>query len=356
MSSLRDELRAAVEAARDRAVAAGELRPRGGASPPTPRAARARGARRLRHQRGHAARPGRALAPMAIAEILVRHLVLPTGRGRGRPSRGRASSTGDWTRHGSPARCPPSWRPARARGVRGLAGEKINVEFISANPTGPLHIGNGRGGFIGDALATCWRRRAQVTREYYFNDYGARSATSACRSWPGATASEAEDGYRGAYMVSWQRRCRTRSGHRRPLEGRCGEIGPWEPGVRRHQAQHRRLRMRIDVWTDPRARSTSEGWVSRGHRRSCGAAGHVYEDEGATWFRSTTFGDDKDRVLIRSNGQPTYFAADIGYLPRSSARVHELIYLWGADHHGTVARNGAAARRWATIPTRCSGC
>jgi arginyl-tRNA synthetase len=103
-----------------------------------------------------------------------------------------------------------------------------------------------------------------------------------------------------------------------------------------------RLGVRFDVWTSEGS-IHDDGWVERAVEQ-LRKAGHIYEADGATWFRSTAFGDDKDRVVFRSNGQPTYFASDIGYLGQKFSRgFDELIYLWGEDHHGTVARNRAAA-------------
>ncbi len=109
------------------------------------------------------------------------------------------------------------------------------------------------------------------------------------------------------------------------------------------EASLERLGVRFDVWKSE-ASVHAEGWVDRGVER-LREAGYLYEDGGATWFRSTAFGDDKDRVVYRSNGQPTYFAADIGYISEKFSRgFDQLIYIWGADHHGTVARNRAAAQ------------
>jgi len=103
------------------------------------------------------------------------------------------------------------------------------------------------------------------------------------------------------------------------------------------------LGVHFDVWTSEGS-IHAEGWVDRAIEQ-LRAAGHIYEADGATWFRSTAFGDDKDRVIIRSNGQPTYFASDLGYIAQKFSRgFDELIYLWGEDHHGTVARNRAAAQ------------
>jgi len=102
------------------------------------------------------------------------------------------------------------------------------------------------------------------------------------------------------------------------------------------------LGVHFDVWKSE-ASLHAEGWVERAVER-LRLGGHVYEQDGATWFRSTTYGDDKDRVIYRSNGEPTYFAADIGYVTEKFSRGFDrLIYVWGADHHGTVARNRNAA-------------
>jgi arginyl-tRNA synthetase len=108
------------------------------------------------------------------------------------------------------------------------------------------------------------------------------------------------------------------------------------------EASLERLGVRFDVWKSE-ASLHEEGWVARAVDR-LRAAGHVYEQDGALWFRSTTFGDDKDRVIYRSDGRPTYFAADIGYVTEKFSRGFDhLIYIWGVDHHGTVARNRNAA-------------
>ena len=108
------------------------------------------------------------------------------------------------------------------------------------------------------------------------------------------------------------------------------------------EASLEHLGVHFDVWKSE-ASLHREGWVERAVER-LRAGGHVYEQEGATWFRSTAFGDDKDRVIIRSNGEPTYFAADIGYVTEKFARgFDKLVYVWGADHHGTVARVRNAA-------------
>ena len=123
-----------------------------------------------------------------------------------------------------------------------------------------------------------------------------------------------------------------------------GVLGHWAAGRVREgiEASLTALGVRFDVWTSE-ARLHDEGWVQRAVDR-LRERGHVYEQDGAVWFRSTDFGDDKDRVIFRSNGEPTYFAADIGYVTEKFSRGFDhLIYIWGADHHGTVARVRNAA-------------
>jgi arginyl-tRNA synthetase len=130
-----------------------------------------------------------------------------------------------------------------------------------------------------------------------------------------------------------------------PDADRDGLLGAWAMGVVRAgiEASLERLGVHFDVWRSE-ASLHHDGWVARGVDR-LREAGHLYESDGATWFRSTTFGDDKDRVVFRSNGEPTYFASDIGYVIEKFSRgFDELVYVWGADHHGTVARVRNAAQ------------
>jgi arginyl-tRNA synthetase len=131
-----------------------------------------------------------------------------------------------------------------------------------------------------------------------------------------------------------------------PDADRDGILGEWATKVVRAgiEASLERLGVHFDVWKTETSLHV-DGWVAKGVER-LREAGHLYESEGATWFRSTTFGDDKDRVVFRSTGEPTYFASDIGYVVEKFSRgFDELIYVWGADHHGTVARvrNAASA-------------
>ena len=224
----------------------------------------------------------------------------------------------------------------------------VNVEFVSANPTGPLTIGNARGAFVGDLLCRVLAAGGQhVTREYYFNDSGAQisklgaSVVALRRGEP-----VPEDGYHGDYVVDLAAALPDDEWKAATAPGvdSTDRIGRWAAQRVRSgiEASLERLGVHFDVWKSE-ASLHSEGWVERAVAR-LREHGHVYEQDGAVWFRSTAFGDDKDRVIIRSNGEPTYFAADIGYVTEKLSRGFDhLIYIWGADHHGTVARLRNAA-------------
>ncbi|MFL5775552.1 MAG: arginine--tRNA ligase [Chloroflexota bacterium] len=238
--------------------------------------------------------------------------------------------------------------PASWGRVAPIAPRSVNVEFVSANPTGPLTIGNARGAFIGDLLCRILEAGGQrVTREYYFNDAGGQvdqlgtSVLAVRRGEP-----VPEDGYQGAYVADlaasipaavWSDATASEADP-------AAVLGHWAAGVVRSQieASLERLGVRFDVWTSEGSLH-ADGWVQRAIER-LRSGGHLYEQDGALWFRSTAFGDDKDRVVIRSNGEPTYFAADLGYVTEKFSRGFDhLIYIWGADHHGTVARLRNAA-------------
>ncbi|HEV8490287.1 MAG TPA: arginine--tRNA ligase [Candidatus Limnocylindrales bacterium] len=238
--------------------------------------------------------------------------------------------------------------PARWGSVAPIRPRSVNVEFVSANPTGPLTIGNARGAFIGDLLSRVLEAGGQrVTREYYFNDVGGQipnlgaSIVALRRGEP-----IPDDGYHGAYVADLAAELPddVLATATTPGADAAAIVGHWAAGRVREgiEASLAALGVRFDVWKSE-ASLHSEGWVERAIER-LRERGHVYEEEGALWFRSTAFGDDKDRVIIRSNGQPTYFAADIGYVTEKLSRGFDhLIYVWGADHHGTVARLRNAA-------------
>ena len=255
-------------------------------------------------------------------------------------------------------RLDPGWVAAQVAPIleagpaygRGSVDEprRINVEFVSANPTGPLHVGNARGAFVGDVLSRVLSAVGHtVEREYYFNDFGAQVINlglSVIARRRGTALPE--DGYHGAYVEELAAQLPDdllAQADERPDEaGRI--VGVWatervRAGI---EASLERLGVHFDVWKEESSLHDG-GWVDRAVEQ-LRASGHVYEKDGATWFRSTDFGDDKDRVIYRSNGLPTYFASDIGYVTEKLSRgFDELIYIWGADHHGTVARLRNAA-------------
>jgi arginyl-tRNA synthetase len=229
--------------------------------------------------------------------------------------------------------------------------EHINVEFVSANPTGPLHIGNARGAFAGDLLCRVLSAAGhKVEREYYFNDFGSQvknlgASVVAIRE----NCDIPEDGYRGDYVYDMAKDV---PGSVFEEAERTGEDPSWAVGrwaserVRAGiEASLEHLGCHFDVW---RSESTlhNDGWVKQAVDR-LRAAGDVYEEDGAVVFRSTKYGDDKDRVILRSteDAAPTYFAADIGYLVEKFSRGYQrVVFIWGEDHHGYVARVKAAAQ------------
>jgi arginyl-tRNA synthetase len=217
-------------------------------------------------------------------------------------------------------------------------GPRTNVEFVSANPTGPLTAAGGRHAAFGDALARVLEFRGHdVTREYYVNDAGSqvlRLGASIKARAQGTTVPE--DGYQGAYVQDLADAIPDAAG--------AGEAELAERGVAmlldQIKASLRAFRVEFDTWFSER--SLHEGPIDRAFARLA-ELGHTYESDGALWLRTTTFGDDKDRVLRRSSGETTYFAADIAYhLDKRDRGWDVLIDLWGADHHGYVTRMKAA--------------
>lgn len=232
----------------------------------------------------------------------------------------------------------------------GSEAKRINVEFVSANPTGPLHVGNARGAFVGDVLSRVLRAAGHaVTREYYFNDFGGqvRALGASVRAIRSGSPIP-EDGYHGDYVREMAEAVPPEIA--RAADDASGEeeadwvLGRWASEVQRAgiEASLVALDVKFDVWKTESSLH-DDGWVTRGVER-LREAGFVHEADGATWFRATAFGDDRDRVIYRSSGQPTYFAADIGYVLEKFGRgFDELIYVWGENHHGAVARLKNAA-------------
>ena len=243
---------------------------------------------------------------------------------------------------------------AERYGSGAAAGRRVQVEFVSANPTGPLTLGHARNAAIGDALARLLAFAGwTVEREYYFNDAGGqmdrfgRSVEARYLQLVGRPAEVPEDGYHGEYVGALAKDILDAEG---PALADLPEAERFvrlrEAGAARVLAWIRdtleRFGVRFDVWTSE-ADLARRGEIEQAIDRMR-AAGHVYEADGAVWFRATTFGDDKDRVLIRSSGAHTYFAADCAYLVDKFGRGFDrLVYVLGADHHGDVARLEGAA-------------
>jgi len=229
-----------------------------------------------------------------------------------------------------------------------LAGQNINLEFVSANPTGPIHIGGTRWAAVGDALGRVLSSQgAAVTREYYFNDHGAQidrftnSLIAAAKGEP-----TPEDGYAGDYIKEIAAQVLAKEPDALSLpEDEMREtfraIGVDLMFTHIKQSLHD-FGTDFDVYTHEDSMHTS-GRVDNAIAR-LREAGSIYEKDGAVWLRTTDFGDDKDRVVIKSDGAPAYVAADIAYYLDKRQRGFDLcIYMLGADHHGYIARLKAIA-------------
>ena len=238
------------------------------------------------------------------------------------------------------------------RGDR-LSGERINLEFVSANPTGPLHIGHTRWAALGDSMGRLLRAAgAEVANEYYINDAGNQMDTFGLSVLAAAKGEPTpEGGYRGSYIADLARRVIEREPNLLGLDDDVAlhtatEIA-YELQLAEIQESLERFNVHFDVWTSERrlhdkaadGLSSVDTAVER-----LRAQGHVFEQDGAVWVRTTDFGDDKDRVIRRANGAYTYFAADAAYyLDKGDRGFEKKIYLLGADHHGYIHRLKALA-------------
>jgi arginyl-tRNA synthetase len=343
--SLRDEITQAIAAARDRAIDDGTLVVADGIALPPVGLERPANPEHGDWASNAAMQLAPALraAPMRIAEAIVERFEPP-------PSVGDLSIAAPGFLN---FRVSPAWLAAQVGTIRaaGLAfgrvrggGKRINVEFVSANPTGPLHVGNARGAFVGDVLSRVLVAAGNdVTREYYFNDFGGqvRALGASVRALR-AGEPIPEDGYRGDYvreMADAVPADVVAAADAADGDEADWVYGRWASEVQRAgiEASLAALGVEFDVWKNESSIHDA-GWVERGVS-ALREAGYVHEEDGATWFRATAFGEDQDRVIYRSNGQPTYFAADIGYVGEKFSRgFDELIYVWGENHHGAIAR------------------
>jgi len=229
-----------------------------------------------------------------------------------------------------------------------LAGQKINLEFVSANPTGPIHLGGTRWAAVGDSLGrVLGHRGADVTREYYFNDHGtqidrfANSLIAAAKGEP-----TPEDGYGGAYIHDIAQQVTTANPQWSELpEEKLRELFRSE-GVELMFAHIKRTLAEFGTEFDVYFHENSlfeSGAVDKAIN-TLKSNGNLYEADGAWWLKSSEYGDDKDRVVIKSDGNAAYIAGDIAYIVDKIERGHNLcIYMLGADHHGYIARLRAAA-------------
>lgn len=241
-----------------------------------------------------------------------------------------------------------------------LAGQRINLEFVSANPTGPIHIGGVRWAAVGDSLArTLEACGADVTREYYFNDHGAQIDRFARSLLARARGQEApEDGYGGQYIADIAATViaqRAAAGLPDPLSLPDDEAQEAfrSAGVDLMFAEIRaklhEFRVDFDVYFHEDSLHGS-GAVERAVAR-LRELGHIFEADGATWLRTTDFGDDKDRVIIKSDGQAAYIAGDLAYyLDKRERGFDRVVIMLGADHHGYIGRMMAMCAAFGDTP------
>jgi arginyl-tRNA synthetase len=229
-----------------------------------------------------------------------------------------------------------------------LSGRSINIEFISANPTGPLHLGHTRWAAVGDALARVLEAAgAKVAREFYVNDRGVQMDKFGASVEAAALGQPIpEDGYHGAYIGALANQILKADPAIVHIEGIERTVAFREAAYALQLADQQRVldtfNTHFDVWYSERTLHESSA-VDRGFEKLM-AQGHVYVMDGATWLRTSDFDDDKDRVLIKADGELTYFASDTAYYVDKRNRGFDLcIYLLGADHHGYVNRLRAVA-------------
>jgi len=228
-------------------------------------------------------------------------------------------------------------------------GKRVQIEFVSANPTGPLHLGHGRGAAVGAALSNLLMAGGyDVEREYYINDAGSQvrmlglSVFARYQQLLGVEYPFPEDGYRGDYIEEIAREIIALHGNKYVEMGFDEAAGffsdfSYRAMLRGIERDLRDFGVVFDSWQSERELYT-EGSVERAIDE-LRQKGYLYDKDGALWFRATDFGDDKDRVIIKKDGEFTYFASDIAYHKKKIEKgLDEIIDIWGADHHGYVPR------------------
>ncbi|MBI4285018.1 MAG: arginine--tRNA ligase [Chloroflexi bacterium] len=243
-------------------------------------------------------------------------------------------------------------------------GTRVQVEFVSVNPTGPLHVGHGRGAILGSTLANVLAAAGyDVTKEYYINDAGNqidafyRSLYARYQQAFGIAAGVPANGYVGNYMIDLAKEIIAEEGNKfltlpeREAIARLGEIG-LKKMIAQITSDLELLGVTFDVWFSER--SLYQGGQYEKAMSLLKQGGYIAEKEGATWFESTALGEDKDNVVVRGDGSPTYFAADIAYHYNKflERRFDKVINIWGADHQGHVSRMKAVIGALGISPER----
>ena len=303
-------------------------------------------------------------APLRIAETVVRYLEVPDYVGKVEvvaPGYINLTLATDWLAKQVDA--------IRAVGDEFAhldlgAGRRVQVEYVSANPTGPLHTGSARNAVLGDSLANVLAAAGyDVQREYYVNDAGSRmrafyeSLYARYAQALGADEPVPEDGYLGHYLIEWGRRIAAEEGDRyllQPREQAVAEIGRRGLDIVLESIRNDLASMGVSYHRWFSEQSLYDNGLFEKALAILRANGYVEEREGAVWFKATALGGDKDEVIVRSNGQPGYFASDIAYhydkfVVRGFERV---IDVWGADHQGHVPRMKAMLRALGLDPER----
>jgi len=301
-----------------------------------------------------------------VAGIIVRHLQLPEGvvekveiAGAGFINFWLSVS---WLREAVRTICREGLEYGRSEEGQ---GRRLLLEFVSANPTGPLGVVQGRAAALGDTLARLFERTGwKVSREYYIND--ATNSTQVRRfaqtlearylQQLGRPASVPEDGYQGDYVIAMAEELVKQEGGRyadMPHEQRLAALYDYSLRkiVESHQRDMRAFGVEFDTWF--RESSLYENHEVEAALEALRAGGHTYEADGALWLKATDFGDVQDHVLVRNDGRPTYLAADIAYHKNKFERGFDrLIDIWGPDHHGHVTRTKVGVQALGYDPSR----
>lgn len=239
-------------------------------------------------------------------------------------------------------------------------GQKVLLEYVSANPTGPLHVGHGRGAVVGDVIYNAMKLTGfKPEREFYINDAGRQikllgiSILYRIKELLGEKVELPEDAYRGEYIKELAEKLLKEKPEIKEMEEEeaikvAAEFGKNEM-LKEIKDDLKTLRVEFDNWFSEKTLH-EKGMIEKAIE-TLKDKGLIYEKEGALWFKSTAFGDDKDRVVKRSNGEYTYFAADIAYhLNKIERGYDKAVNVWGADHHGYVKRVKAAIEAFGKDP------